>query len=56
MTSSLMVLGPERYTIEDLAATTSLFRPASQHATLPEAGPQSPHAQGGGQNDGECLS
>lgn len=43
-------------TSERGAAVAAWMCLTSQHATLPEAGPQTKHAQGGGQDNGECLS
>lgn len=37
------------------AISASLGLQAPQHATLPEAGPEAPHAQGGDQDHGMCL-
>lgn len=37
-----------------ISSSARLCLPAPQHATLPEAGPETPHAQRGGQNHGEC--
>lgn len=37
------------------AISASVCLSVPQHASLPEAGPETPHAQGGGQDHGECC-
>lgn len=49
----LAVLGSESR--EECAATGCLQLPPVQHAALPEAGPETPHAQGGDRGNGKGL-